>query len=122
MATKMLGQMLSSSPDREVFLSHGWVVGQPIVMAADDELSGAVIDRSRRYFEDGHSHVTVCVYNNRKRLLRFLHLIKPDDDGEEMPTLLGEIRNVPVGVVATIAENVYNDSLLASKPLEYAAP
>ncbi len=36
--------------------------------------------------------------------------------------MLGEIRDVPVGVVATIAENVYNDSLLASKPLEYAAP
>ncbi|MDQ3151588.1 MAG: hypothetical protein M3R63_07705 [Actinomycetota bacterium] len=50
--------------------------------------------------------------------LQFLHFIKP---GEEAPTLLGEIRDVSVGVLATIAEKVYNDSLVASKPLEYAA-
>ena len=118
-ATKILGQMLSTAEDREVFLiRHGWVPGQPIVIAEEHELSGEVIDRSRTYFDGGHSHVTVCVFNNQERRLRFLHFIKP---GEEAPTLFGEIRDVSVGVLATIAEKVYNDSLVASKPLEYAA-
>ncbi|MFN2495324.1 MAG: hypothetical protein ABR608_05375 [Pseudonocardiaceae bacterium] len=119
-ATKLLAQMLRDPSEREAFLAHGWEPNQPLVMANEAEPTGTVIDRSQLYFDQQYTWVTVCVFNNDKRLLRFLHLAK-QPAGAQLPTLFGELWDVPIGTVATVAESLYRNKLFASRPLQYVA-